>query len=1038
MQDMIELRWCFQVIRRWWWLIVGCVLLLGSGTFAITCWTPPVYSASATLLVSVAPAAGVNDYTAIRASELLVSTYSQMLKGRPVMKAVIERLDLHETPGALARRVEVDLVKDTQLMRLTVSHTDPAQAALIANTIAETFITQMQAMQTERHADSLAGIEAQMVELSALIEQTQAKIEALSTLGMAQAEAELTHQETLLAGYRTTYATLQQNYEQMRLTMVQSWYNVIVVEPAEVSRSPIQHRTLYTVLAAAVGAMLALGIAFLLEYLDDTTKTADDVNQTLGLGTLGTIGRLAKGEEELAVAAQPFSPVTEAFRVLCANIRFSSVDKPLRTLLVTSPNPAEGKSVVVANLAIAMAEAGLRAVIVDADLRRPRLHELFGLDPHNEGLTGALLEGNADGRLQPAQMERLAVLTSGELPPNPAEMLGSRRMQELLAGLAQQADMVLVDGPPVLPVADAATLAQGMDGVLLVLEAGRTRREAARRAVERLHQVGANPVGVVLNAAPTQNGTHYNYSYYETHRRENERRKRRSRRRKEPLAVRQAQAAQRPVKPESDLAHLGRTGIGGAFILAALLAETGWLNLAHLLPQAAEHEVTSTQWLLTAILAVIFETRRTFRLDNVNDIGFGLLTGRRQPLAHDTFYDLLCAIPAEDTGRFYQASVQLEVQASGEGTRRISLGVHNLPRWSRIVDPVKGPIDDTGRTFKTEEPVLAFDLDALLWVGLRVDHGTRKVSEDLEEIVRELLEHRGSSKGLLRLFFDKGNYGGQILRALAEEPRVRFYMPAVRYPSSVARWEQLQDSDFDIAPFTFANYEGLPVEQRPAYRLADTKMTLNAWEKDRLAGTATLRAVVLHDPQGEKPAERWPVVLLTDDDEIDARALLNEYDDHWGYEAAHRKRKHDLYLDILPPGYALETRQDGQGQLEQKSEFEQAAFLLSAWLHCLALNLMSRFGQALGGDYTQMGAGTLLREFVHRPATLDLVGQELHVTFAPWPGQEEIQPLLDRLNARQTALPWLNNVVVRFSIAQDEPIQPPTALAKWDQLFGNG
>jgi len=504
-----------------------------------------------------------------------------------------------------------------------------------------------------------------------------------------------------------------------------------------------------------------------------------------------------------------------------------------------------------------------------------------------------------------------------------------------------------------------------------------------------------------------------------------------------PVIGQQLQAAQQTAKSESDWVRLGQTRVGGAFILAVLLVETGWLKVAHLLPQAAKYAVTSTQWLLTAIFAVIFGIRRAFHLDDVRDIGFALLTGRPRPLTHGTFQHLQRATPAQDAVKFYQASAQLEVQALGEGVRRISLDGHNLPRWSRIVDLVKGKIGNTGRILKAEELVLAYDLDAHLWVGLRAYHGTKKLSKGLVEIVCELLAHRGALKGLLRLFFDKGGYRGQIFLALSQEPRVRFYVPAVRYPSNVAQWEKLQDSDFDANPFTFDKHANWPVAQRPVYRLADTKMTLNVWKDRKVVDTVMLRAVALHDPHGEKPAERWPVVFLTDDDEINARALLNEYGDHWGQETAHRIGKHDLYLDVLPPGYILKTRRDDQGQLCREIKFDQTAFFLSAWLHCLVFNLMSRFAQALGGDFTKMWAGTLLRKFIRRPATLYLVGKELHVVFDPFPGQDELQPLLDKLNAKRTALPWLNSLVVQFSIAQDEPIHPLTEPEKRNRLFGD-
>jgi len=505
-----------------------------------------------------------------------------------------------------------------------------------------------------------------------------------------------------------------------------------------------------------------------------------------------------------------------------------------------------------------------------------------------------------------------------------------------------------------------------------------------------------------------------------------------------PNLTQQLQAAQAPASTEPEQVRLGQTRVGGAFILAVLLVESGWLKLAYLLPMAANYAVTATQWLLTAIFAVIFGVRRAFHLDDVRDIGFALVTGRSRPLTHGTFQHLLHSIPREKAQAFYTATAQLEVQALGEGTRRISLDGHNLPRYTRIVDLVKGKIGNTGRILKAEELVLAYDLDAHLWLAVRVYQGTKKLSKGVVEIVEEMLKHRGDLGGLLRIFSDKGAYGGHIFRALADEERVRFYIPAVRYASNVKQWEQLQDTDFDTEPFSFDKHADLPDDQRPVYRLADTEMKINVWEGQKVVDTVNLRAIVLHDPQGEKPAERWPVAFLSDDRDIDARVLLNEYGDHWGQEFAHRIGKHDLCLDILPPGYVLKTRRNEQGQLVREVEDDYTAFFLSAWLRCLVFNLMTCFAQAMGGEYTKMWAGTLLRKFIRRPATLYLVGKELHVVFDPFPGQDELQPLLDKLNAKRTALPWLNNLVVQFRIAEEEPLHPLTGPEKRNRLFGDG
>lgn len=514
MEEEIDLRQYLFILQRWWWLIVGCALLAAVVAFAVSSWMQPVYQAQVTLLVQQAPTTGLSEYTAILTSERLAQTYAQMLTGRPVLEATIARMGLSETAEQLAKRVKVERVRDTQLIRVKVEDTDPARAAAVANALAETFTEQVRTIQEQRYAESLSNLKAQIDELSAVIEETQKELEARARDTTSQAQAERTRLETILAGYRNTYAALVQSYEQMRLTAAQSADTVVLFEPAQVPREPVRPRRLMnTALAGVLGAMLAVAAAFVVEYLDDTLKTPDDVTRTLGLPTLSAIGRLEEGQSELIMTADPLSPVSEAFRVLRTNIRYSSVDRPLQVLLVTSPGPVEGKSVVAANLALALAQAGLRTALVDADLRRPRQHRLFGLHP-KEGLTGALLAGSTDGRLQPTEVEGLSLLPAGEKPPNPVELLGSQRMRELREELRGSFDAVVVDSPPVLIGADAAVLGQMADGVLLVVNAGETRRDAARQAVESLRQVGANVIGVVLNRVPSRRGGYYYYYYH--------------------------------------------------------------------------------------------------------------------------------------------------------------------------------------------------------------------------------------------------------------------------------------------------------------------------------------------------------------------------------------------------------------------------------------------------------------------------------------------------------------------------------------------
>jgi non-specific protein-tyrosine kinase len=205
----------------------------------------------------------------------------------------------------------------------------------------------------------------------------------------------------------------------------------------------------------------------------------------------------------LVTVTSPRSPISEAYRALRTNLQFVSLDKPLRTILVTSPGADEGKSTLVANLAIAMAQGERRVILVDCDLRRPNLHALFGLG-NKIGLTSMMVAeaAMAEPPLQETGVPGLQLLASGPLPPSPSDLLGSRRMDAVLAALKERAEVVLLDSPPVVAVSDAAILATKVDGVLLVVSAGQTRREGVQAARAKLDKVNANLLGAVLmNAA---------------------------------------------------------------------------------------------------------------------------------------------------------------------------------------------------------------------------------------------------------------------------------------------------------------------------------------------------------------------------------------------------------------------------------------------------------------------------------------------------------------------------------------------------------
>ena len=218
-------------------------------------------------------------------------------------------------------------------------------------------------------------------------------------------------------------------------------------------------------------------------------------------------------KESLITITNPRSPISEAFRTLRTNLEFSSLDKPIKTMVVTSPGAEEGKSTTLANLAITIAQGGKRVILVDCDLRRPSQHTIFGV-PNGAGLTTMVVEDRSmkEPPLQEIGIPNFWLLPSGPLPPNPSELLGSRRMEEIIATLLEQADMLLFDVPPIIAVTDAAVLASKVDGVLLVFKAGGTKRDHAQRAKALLDKVNARLIGAVLNNVPFDVSLHGYYA----------------------------------------------------------------------------------------------------------------------------------------------------------------------------------------------------------------------------------------------------------------------------------------------------------------------------------------------------------------------------------------------------------------------------------------------------------------------------------------------------------------------------------------------
>jgi tyrosine-protein kinase len=513
----MELKQYASIFVRWLWLIV-----LGGVVFAVVALVvslnmQPVYRASATLLVSEAPNSNSSSYNDILTSERLARTYSELLTKQPVLEEVITRLGLSKTASSLANQIDVQLVRDTRLIVVNVEDPNPQVAADIANLVPQVFAEQNQVLQSQRYASARQSLEQQITDAQTKIADTEAALAALGPNAATEQSSEYNQLQLELSQARDTYSSLTKSYNDIRVDEAQSIDNVLVYEPARPPSQPARPQVLlYTGLAGVVGLGLALGVALLIEHLDDSLKSPEEAGELLGLPVLGVVIRLPSSREadKPITISEPRAPASEAFRALRTSIQFSSVDRPLRTLLVTSTGPSEGKSTLTANLAAVMAQSNRRVILVDCDLRRPTLHTVFGCT-NKEGLTDLMLQpgSNPESMLQATDIPHLRLLTSGSPPPNPAELLGSERMKQLIEQLAALADIVLFDTPPLLPVTDAAVLANRMDGVALVVDAGRTRVGMARQAHAILKRVGANVIGLVINRVSPRSG----YGYYYHH-----------------------------------------------------------------------------------------------------------------------------------------------------------------------------------------------------------------------------------------------------------------------------------------------------------------------------------------------------------------------------------------------------------------------------------------------------------------------------------------------------------------------------------------
>lgn len=446
----MELKSYFSIFRKWLSLIITFTLIVTIVTTIAVFVLPPTYKASALLIVNRAQG-GTVSLNDVMTAERLARTYAEVITKRPTLEKVIDELKLTYSPQQLKRKIEVRLIRDTQLIEILVKDSSPQKAAILANALAQKSSEEIVRLQKEVAQDG----------------------QVLNTIS--------------------------------------------VVEKAVAPETPDSPKKAISITLSFILASLAVtGIFFLIEYLDDTLRSESDVETFLGVVNLGSIPYVSSSnrkDNQLVTLQDAQSSVTEAFRELRTNIQFSAPETPYRSLVITSSSQEEGKSIVAANLAIMIAKAGYKTVLIDADLRRPIQHELFKLDNHSGLSTFLTSEHEEIMEPQITSIPNLFVLTSGPFLPNPTEWLGSTRLHQIIEKLKERSfHFLILDSPPIGMVTDAAVLASMLDAAIVCIEAGKTPRGEVQKSIDAITRVGGKVLGTILNfKKPSRKKENYYY-----------------------------------------------------------------------------------------------------------------------------------------------------------------------------------------------------------------------------------------------------------------------------------------------------------------------------------------------------------------------------------------------------------------------------------------------------------------------------------------------------------------------------------------------
>lgn len=531
----------WSTLLKRWKLIVICFVVIGLGTFIVSKLMTPIYQSAATIRISISAGTSQADISNLLASDQLVQTEAQLATSYQVLSEVAAHYP-GLTVDQLAKNVNAVAESNTQLFEINVSDPSPSRAAALANDIAATLIKQENQVNQQVNAQSQQQIQQDLQQTQTQINSVSAQLTKLQSAKGSGAQISTLNAQ--LSALRTHYTQWQSLLAQVELTEAQSGNTLRIAQPAQPASSPARPNVLLnTAIGLLVGLLNGLLLAMLFEQLDTRVRTEETLTQLVDWPVLAKIWNQASSKKDKnklegeMVNPPPHSPNVKSYRILRTNIGFSMVDKQLHSMMVVSAQPQDGKSTVAANLAIFMAKAGKKTLLIDADLRRPTQSKKFHLPTSKSGLSNAIVAcsqlqfvastpfmGQAsqplsagfslEPYLHSVDIPNLRVMPSGPNPPNPPELLDSKAMERFFTALASSgAEVIIFDTPPLIGLSDASILASKVDGVLVVVDITTATKKNLKLMKALLIQSGSRVLGCIVNKQ-RQNRNDNAYSYY--------------------------------------------------------------------------------------------------------------------------------------------------------------------------------------------------------------------------------------------------------------------------------------------------------------------------------------------------------------------------------------------------------------------------------------------------------------------------------------------------------------------------------------------